>query len=158
MLKTKSQARNLDAVMDSDLNFNSHIKTITKSAYYHLKNISRIKDSEKPVHALRGRYGITSKVDHAFISSKLVHCNNVLTGVKKNTADRVLTNSKNVAGPDWGINSVVASWSRPAHHSRSEPNMEDLQAPNVSRQRLGLSTYWLPSPKSTIVLLKWWPK
>lgn len=24
--------------MDSDLNFNSHIKTITKSAYYHLTN------------------------------------------------------------------------------------------------------------------------
>ena len=43
MLKTTNQARNLGVVMDSDLNFSSHIKTITKSAYYHLKNISRVK-------------------------------------------------------------------------------------------------------------------
>ena len=43
MLKTTNQARNLGVVMDSDLNLNSHIKTITKSAYYHLKNISRVK-------------------------------------------------------------------------------------------------------------------
>ena len=43
MLKTTNRARNLAVVMDSDLNFNSHIKTITKSAHYHLKNISRIK-------------------------------------------------------------------------------------------------------------------
>ena len=39
----KDQAGNLDAVMDSDLNFNSHIKTIIKSAYHHLKNISGTK-------------------------------------------------------------------------------------------------------------------
>ena len=42
-LKPTNQARNLGVVLDSDLNFNSHIKTITKSAYYHLKNIARIK-------------------------------------------------------------------------------------------------------------------
>ena len=30
----------LNRVMDSDVNLISHIKTITKSAYYHLKNIS----------------------------------------------------------------------------------------------------------------------
>ena len=42
MLKTTNQARHLGVVMDSDLNFNSHIKTITKSNY-HLKNVSRIK-------------------------------------------------------------------------------------------------------------------
>ncbi len=33
MLKTIDQARNLGVVMDSDLNLNSYIKTITKSAY-----------------------------------------------------------------------------------------------------------------------------
>ena len=54
-LKPTNQARNLGVVLDSDLNFNSHIKTITKSAYYHLKNIARIKgflseeDTEKLV-------------------------------------------------------------------------------------------------------------
>ena len=39
-LKTTNQARNLGVVMDSDLNLEKHIKAITKSAYYHLKNIS----------------------------------------------------------------------------------------------------------------------
>ena len=42
-LKPTNQARNPVVVMDLDLHFNSHIKTITKSAYYHLKNITRIK-------------------------------------------------------------------------------------------------------------------
>ena len=60
MLKTSNQARNLGVIMDSDLNFNSHIKTIIKSAYYHLKNISRIKglmsqqDLEKLLHVWQG--------------------------------------------------------------------------------------------------------
>ena len=43
MLESRHQARNLGVVIDSDLNFKKHIKSITKSAYYHLKNISRIK-------------------------------------------------------------------------------------------------------------------
>lgn len=42
-LKTRNQARNLDVVTDSDLMFDSHIKTIKMSTYYHLKNLSRIK-------------------------------------------------------------------------------------------------------------------
>ncbi len=32
---SNNKARSLIVVMDSDLNFNSHIKTLTKSAYYH---------------------------------------------------------------------------------------------------------------------------
>ena len=43
MLKTTSQARNLSVIMDSDLDFSSHTKTITKSAYCNLKYISRTK-------------------------------------------------------------------------------------------------------------------
>jgi len=42
-LTTKNQVRNLGVSLESDLSFNSHVKTITKSAYYHLKNISRIR-------------------------------------------------------------------------------------------------------------------
>ena len=37
-LKTSKQARNPVVVTDSDLNFNSHINTITKSSHYHLRN------------------------------------------------------------------------------------------------------------------------
>ena len=42
-LKPKDQVKNLGVIIDSDLNFNSHIKSIRKSAFYHLKNIARIR-------------------------------------------------------------------------------------------------------------------
>ncbi|XP_032872790.1 uncharacterized protein LOC116970201, partial [Amblyraja radiata] len=98
MLKTTNQARNLGVVMDSDLNFNSHIKTVTKSAHYHLKNISRIK-------GLMSQQDL-EKLVHAFIFSRLDYCNSVFTGLPKksirqlqliqNAAARVLTKTKKV--------------------------------------------------------------
>ncbi len=84
--------------MDSDLNLRSHIKTITKSAYYHLKNISRIR-------GLMSQQDL-EKLIHAFIFSRLDYCNSVLTGLPKksirqlqliqNAAARVLTKTKKV--------------------------------------------------------------
>ena len=52
--------------MDSDLHFDSHIKSVTKSAYYHLKNVAR----------LRGLMSIEDlqKLVHAFITRKLDYC------------------------------------------------------------------------------------
>lgn len=70
-LKSKNQVGILGVIMDMDLNFHSHIKSITSSAFYHLKNISKVK-------------GILSKPDlekriHAFISSRWDYCNGLLT-------------------------------------------------------------------------------
>lgn len=56
-METTDQAQNLGVVMDSNLNLQGHIKAIIRSAFYHLKNISRIKglmqqrDLEKLIHA-----------------------------------------------------------------------------------------------------------
>jgi len=64
-LTTKNQVRNFGVSLESDLSFSSHVKTKTKSAYYHLKNIARIRcfvsnqDLEKFVHAF-----ITNRVDY----------------------------------------------------------------------------------------------
>ena len=98
MLKTTNEARNLGVVMDSDLTFNKHIKTITKSAYFHLKNISRIK-------SLMSQQDL-EKLVHAFIFSRLDYCNGMFTGLTKksirqlqliqNAAARVLTNTKKI--------------------------------------------------------------
>ncbi len=61
---TKNQVKNLGVILETDLSFSSHDKAVTKSAYYHLKNIARIRcfvssqDLEKLVHAF-----ITSRVD-----------------------------------------------------------------------------------------------
>ncbi|XP_037631145.1 uncharacterized protein LOC119491325, partial [Sebastes umbrosus] len=96
MLKSSDQARNLGVVMDSDLSFNSHIKTITKTAFYHLKNIARIR-------GLMSQQDL-EKLVHAFIFSRLDYCNSVFTGLPKksirqlqliqNAAARVLTKTK----------------------------------------------------------------
>ena len=84
--------------MDSELNLQRHIKTITKSAFYHLKNISRIK-------GLMSQQDL-EKLIHAFIFSRIDYCNSVFTGLPKksirqlqliqNAAARVLTRTKKV--------------------------------------------------------------
>ncbi len=62
---TKNQVRNIGVILETDLSFSSHVKAVTKSAYYHLKNIARIRcfvssqDLEKLVHGF-----ITSRVDY----------------------------------------------------------------------------------------------
>ncbi len=67
---TKNQVKNLGVILETDLSFSSHVKAVTKSAYYHLKNIARIRcfvssqDLEKLVHAF-----ITSRVDYCNVSS-----------------------------------------------------------------------------------------
>lgn len=80
------------------MTFQNHIKTITKSAYYHLKNISRVKE-------LMSQQDL-EKLVHAFIFSRLDYCNSVFTGLTKqsikqlqliqNAAARVLTGTKKV--------------------------------------------------------------
>ncbi len=93
---TKNQVRNLEVILETDLSFSSHVKAVTKSAYYHLKNIARIRcfvssqDLEKLVHA--------------FITSSVDYCNGLLTGLPKktirqlqliqNAAARILTRTR----------------------------------------------------------------
>ncbi len=42
-VKSKIQVRNPGVLIDSHLSFSSHIKAITKSAFYHLKQIARMR-------------------------------------------------------------------------------------------------------------------
>ncbi len=93
---TKNQVRNLGVILETDLSFSSHVKAVTKSAYYHLKNIARIRcfvssqDLENLVHA--------------FITSRVDYCNGLLTGLPKktirqlqliqNAAARILTRTR----------------------------------------------------------------
>ncbi len=72
---TKNLIKNLGVILETDLSFSSHVKAVTKSAYYHLKNIARIwcfvssQDLEKLVHA--------------FITKRVDYCNGLLTGLLK---------------------------------------------------------------------------
>lgn len=93
LVKPCGDVRNLGVTLDSDLNFEKHISLITKTAFYHLRNISKVRsllsfqDSEKLVHA--------------FIFSRLDYCNSLYAGLTKqafnklqliqNAAARILT-------------------------------------------------------------------
>ena len=84
-LKTTNQARNLGVVMGSDLDFKSHIKTITKSAYFNLRNISRFKGfmSQQDL----------KKLVHALIFSRLDYCNGAFAGLPKKKNRQLIVNS-----------------------------------------------------------------
>uniref|UniRef100_A0A672ZCU3 Reverse transcriptase domain-containing protein n=1 Tax=Sphaeramia orbicularis TaxID=375764 RepID=A0A672ZCU3_9TELE len=77
----KPEVTSLGVIIDSDLNFKSHIKKVTKTSFFHLRNIAKVmpvingKDAEKLVHA--------------FISSRLDYCNALLTGLPKSSTDRL---------------------------------------------------------------------
>ncbi len=93
---TKNQVKNLEVILETDLSFSSHVKTVTKSAYYHLKNIARIR-------SLVWRQDLEKRV-HAFITSRVDYCNGLLTGLPKktirqlqliqNAAARILTRTR----------------------------------------------------------------
>ena len=89
-LKTTNQARNLGVVMDSDLNLEKHIKAVTKSAYNHFKNITRLKDQMSQQDL--------EKLVHAFIFSRLDYCNSIFTGLPKKSV-RQLQLIQNCSSP-----------------------------------------------------------
>ena len=62
--------------MDSDLSFNNHVKSVTKSAFFHLKNIAKVRN-------LMSERDLEKRI-HAFISSR-IDCNALLTGIPKKT-------------------------------------------------------------------------
>ncbi len=41
-LTTKNQVKNIGVILKTDLSYSTHVKAVTKSAYYHLKKIARI--------------------------------------------------------------------------------------------------------------------
>ena len=77
----KPEVTSLGVVLDSDLSFKSHINKVTKTSFFHLRNIAKVrpfinqKDAEKLIHA--------------FISSRLDYCNALFTGLPKGTTERL---------------------------------------------------------------------
>ena len=77
------------------MNFEFHIKKVTQSCFYHLRNISKLKPILTPQDL--------EKIIHAFVSSRLDYCNGLYTTLNssslhklqlvQNTAARILTNT-----------------------------------------------------------------
>ena len=89
-------ARNLGVIIDQHFNMQDHIKKVCRSAYYHLRNIARVRSiiPQKTAETLV----------HAFITSRLDYCNALLYGLPayaisrlqsvQNSAARVVTRSR----------------------------------------------------------------
>ena len=92
-LASSTAVKNLGVIFDQDMSFKQHINQVCKTAFFHLRNISKIRSILSQ--------GDAEKLIHAFVSSRLDYCNALLAGCPKsslnslqliqNAAARVLT-------------------------------------------------------------------
>ncbi|RCU35148.1 hypothetical protein DVA81_17760 [Acinetobacter baumannii] len=92
-LASSTTIRNLGVTFDQDMSFNAHIKQTSRTAFFHLRNIVKIR------HILSQKDA--EKLVHAFVTSMLDYCNSLLSGCPdkslktlqliQNAAARVLT-------------------------------------------------------------------
>ena len=85
-------ARNLGVIFDSHLNLESHIKSVCRSAYFHLRNIRNIRNMLTD--------NACSQLIHALVTVRIDYCNSLLYGLPDcslsrlqrilNTAARIL--------------------------------------------------------------------
>ena len=96
IIKPSPHARNIGAIFDTTMSMLPHVNNVRKCAFYHLRTISHIR-----------KYltmQTTEILIHAFVTSKLDHCNSLLYNVPKNVikklqlvqnaATRLITRSK----------------------------------------------------------------
>ena len=88
--------KDLGVTLDSDLSFDAHIKNNSRVAFYHLRNISKIRKMLSLHNA--------EILVHAFVTSRLDYCNALLSGCAnstlkglqliQNAAARILTRTR----------------------------------------------------------------
>ena len=42
--EVRTKVRNLGVIIDNDLNFDNHMRAVTRTSFYHLKNIAKLRD------------------------------------------------------------------------------------------------------------------
>ena len=91
-----TQVRNLGIILNPTLSFLPHANHVTKTAFFHLKNIARLRPSLS--------FDSTQTLIHALITSRLDYCNSILYGSPntvlnklqyvQNSAARLLTSTR----------------------------------------------------------------
>ena len=71
-LASSTTVKNLGVIFDEDMSFKCHIKQVTRTAFFHLRNIVKIRNILSQSDA--------EKLVHAFVSSRLDYCNSLLSG------------------------------------------------------------------------------
>ena len=80
-VKPTSSARNIDAVFDDTMSFEENVNELCRTAFYHIRNISRI----RPCLSINS----TKKLVHALVTSRLDHCNALLYGLPDNLIQKL---------------------------------------------------------------------
>ncbi|XP_056098168.1 uncharacterized protein LOC130076896 [Rhinichthys klamathensis goyatoka] len=88
--------KDLGVILDRNLSFENHISSVTRTAFFHLRNIAKLRNMLSVSDA--------EKLVHAFMTSRLDYCNALLAGcpassinklqLVQNAAARVLTRSR----------------------------------------------------------------
>ncbi len=81
LIMPSTKVRNLGVLIDSTLSFNDHIGKVVKTAFFHLRNIARIRSSLSQQDV--------ETVTHAFVTSQLDYCNSLLYGLSVNNIKRL---------------------------------------------------------------------
>ncbi len=75
------QSKNVGVVLDSNLSFENHISDVTKTAFFHLRNIVKLRNMLPVSDA--------EKLVHAFMTSRLDYCNALLGGCPASSINKL---------------------------------------------------------------------
>ena len=82
VVNTKPVVRNLGSWFDSQLSMSTHISKLCSSAFFHLRNISRIRK-------FLSRVELIKSLVHAFVTSRVDYCNSLLYGLPASQLNKV---------------------------------------------------------------------
>ena len=80
-IKPSTTARNLGVTFDSHLNLESHINSVCRSAYFHLRNIRSVRKMLT--------YDACSQLIHALVTVRIDYCNSLLYGLPDQSLNRL---------------------------------------------------------------------